>query len=126
MLFHTELLYLLKITDKNKIMILTEKTEEDFFNWLDNQGANGIDISNWEFEKFHLLSNVSQNALIIEWFDSVGICIDRDCINMEMVITDFRDINEEQTIIDCDHEESFQDWWEEAIKKANEIYNTTL
>ena len=40
-----------------------------------------------------------------------------------MVITDFRGINEEQTIIDCDHEESFQDWWEEAIKKANEIYN---
>ena len=40
-----------------------------------------------------------------------------------MVITDFRGINEEQTIIDCDQEESFQDWWEEAIKKANEIYN---
>ena len=40
-----------------------------------------------------------------------------------MVITDFRGINEEQTIIDCNHEKSFQDWWEEAIKKANEIYN---
>ena len=123
MLFHAELIYLLKITDKNKIMILTGKTEEDFFNWLDNQGANGIDISNWEFEKFHLLSNVSKNSLIIEWFDSVGICIDRDCINMEMVITNFRGINEEQTIIDCDHKETFKDWWEEAIKKANEIYN---
>ena len=104
-------------------MILNGKAKEEFFNWLDNQGVNGIDISNWEFEKFQLLSNVSQNALIIEWFDSVGICIDRDCINIEMVITDFRGINEEQTIIDCDHEESFQYWWEEAIKKANEIYN---
>ena len=104
-------------------MILTGKTEEYFFNWLDNQGANGIDISNWEFEKFHLLSNVSQNSLIIEWFDSIGICIDRDCINMEMVITDFRGINEEQTIIDCGLEEPFSAWWKKAIKKANEIYN---
>ena len=104
-------------------MILNGKAEEDFFNWLDNQGVNGIDISNWEFEKFHLLSNVSQNALIIEWFDSVGICIDRDCINMEMVITDFRDVKEKQTIIDCGLEEPFPDWWKKAIKKANEIYN---
>lgn len=44
-------------------MILTGKAKEEFFNWLDNQGVNGIDISNWEFEKFQLLSNVSQNAL---------------------------------------------------------------
>ena len=107
-------------------MILTWKAKEDFFNWLDNQGVNGIDISNWEFEKFQLLSNVSQNALIIEWFDSVGICIDRDCVNMEMVITDFRDTNEEQTIIDCDVEEPFPNWWKKAIEKANEIYNNTL
>ena len=126
MLFHTELLYLLKITDKNKIMILTGKAEEEFFNWLDNQGVNGIDISNWEFEKFHLLSNVSQNSLIIEWLDSVGICIDRDCINIEMVITDFRGTNEAQTIIDLDHEEPFINWWKKAIIKANEIYNSTL
>ena len=104
--------------------ILTGKAKEDFFNWLDNQGVNGIDISNWEFEKFQLLSNVSQNALIIDWFDSVGICIDRDCINKEMVITDFRGTNEAQTIIDCDHEESFQYWWKKAIEKANEIYNS--
>ena len=104
-------------------MILNGKAKEEFFNWLDNQGVNGIDISNWEFEKFHLLSNVSQNSLIIEWFDSVGICIDRDCINMEMVITDFRDVKEKQTIIDCGLEEPFPDWWKKAIKKANEIYN---
>ena len=72
---------------------------------------------------FNGYSETLQNALIVEWFDSVGICIDRDCINMEMVITDFRDVKKEQTIIDCDVEEPFHNWWKKAIKKANEIYN---
>ena len=40
-----------------------------------------------------------------------------------MVITDFRNTNEEQSIIDCDVEETFPNWWKKAIKKANEIYN---
>ena len=40
-----------------------------------------------------------------------------------MVITDFRDINKEQIIIDCGLEEPFPEWWKKAIKKANEIYN---
>ena len=40
-----------------------------------------------------------------------------------MVITDFRDVKKEQTIIDCDVEEPFHNWWKKAIKKANEIYN---
>ena len=42
---------------------------------------------------------------------------------MEMVITDFKDVKEKQTIIDCGLEEPFPDWWKKAIKKANEIYN---
>ena len=63
-------------------MILNGKAEEEFFDWLDNQGVNGIDISNWEFEKFQLLSNVSQNALIINWFDSVGIYITSDYLEL--------------------------------------------
>ena len=125
MLFNTELLYLLKIKDKNKIMILTGKAKESFIDYLDKTNQikieKGILNLHWQDlpEKF-------KNALIIEWFDSVGICIDRDCVNMEMVITDFRDTNEEQTIIDCDVEEPFPNWWKKAIEKANEIYNNTL
>ena len=107
-------------------MILTGKAKEDFETWLYSNDVlikDGIYDDTYLIEVFEELPLNLQYASIIEWFDSVGICIDRDCINMEMVITDFRGTNEEQTIIDCDHEESFQDWWEEAIKKANEIYN---
>ena len=108
-------------------MILTGKAKEEFFNWLDNQGVNGIDISNWEFEKFHLLSNVSQNSLIIEWFDSVGIYISinyvdfydefRNNTGFETYVTNkglsvkFRSVSIRQEAI------------KQAIKKANEIYN---
>ena len=111
-------------------MILNGKAEEDFFNWLDNQGVNGIDISNWEFEKFHLLSNVSQNALIIEWFDSVGIFISinyvdfydelRNNTGFETYVTNkglsvkFRSVSSRQEAI------------KQAIKKANEIYNEKI
>ena len=94
-------------------MILTGKAKEDF---IKTKIGNEISL-------FESMLPIYSNALIIEWFDSVGICIDRDCINMEMVITDFRDVKKEQTIIDCGLEEPFPEWWKKAIKKANEIYN---
>ena len=101
-------------------MILTGKAKEDFYKFLIKKfPLNENDVEKW----FISLYNEFKNALIIEWFDIEGICIDRDCINMEMVITDFRDINEEQTIIDCDYLEFPKEWLEESIKKANEIYN---
>ena len=108
-------------------MILTDETKLDFERWLYSNDVlikDGIYDDTYLTDVFEELPLHLQYAHIIEWFDSVEICIDRDCINIEMVITDFRGNNEEQTIIDCDHEESFQDWWEEAIKKANEIYNS--
>ena len=107
-------------------MILTGKAKEDFETWLYSNDVlikDGIYDDTYLIEVFDELPLNLQYALIIEWFDSVGICIDRDCINIEMVITYFRGINEEQTIIDCEHEAPFQYWWGEAIKKANEIYN---
>lgn len=101
-------------------MILTGKTKEDFYKFLiKNYPLNENEVEKW----FMSLYNEFKNALIIEWFDSVEICIDRDCINMEMVITDFKGIKEKQTIIDCGLEEPFPDWWKKAIKKANKIYN---
>ena len=112
-------------------MILTGKAKEEFFNWLDNQGVNGIDISNWEFEKFQLLSNVSQNALIIEWFDSVVVYInttyeeyeDIQVKNFPVKIKTWSVwINE----LLLEGFNSRQDALTEAIKKANEIYNTML
>ena len=99
-------------------MVLTGKAKEEFFNWLDNQGVNGIDISNWEFEKFQLLSNVSQNALIIEWFDSVGIYVTSDYFELNKgFYSEILESNFE--IIKPTRQEALA----EAIKKANEIYN---
>ena len=108
-------------------MILTDEAKLDFERWLHSNDVlikDGIYDDTYLTDVFEKLPLNLRYALIIEWFDSVGICIDRDCINIEMVITYFRGINEEQTIIDCDHKETFKDWWEEAIKKANEIYNS--
>lgn len=96
-------------------MILTGKAKRDFKEFLYNK----YDVL-YKLKDYH---KTMLYAEIIEWFDSVGICIDRDCINMEMVITDFKSIDEKQTIIDCGSEEPFPDWWKKAIKKANEIYN---
>ena len=99
-------------------MILNGKVKEEFFSWLDNQGVNGIYISNWEFEKFHLLSNVSQNALIIEWFDSVGIYITSDYFELNKgFYSEILDSN--FAIVKPTRQEALT----EAIKKANEIYN---
>ena len=107
-------------------MVLNGKAKEDFFNWLDNQGVNGIDISNWEFEKFHLLSNVSQNSLIIEWFDSVGIFVSINYVDFyneirndkgfEAYVT--KGISVKFRSVSSRKEATIQ-----AIKKANEYYN---
>jgi hypothetical protein len=72
-------------------MILNGKAKEDF---IKTKIGNEISL-------FESMLPIYSNALIIEWFDSVGICIDRDCINMEMVITDFKGIKEKQTIINA-------------------------
>ena len=113
-----------------KEMILNGKAKEDFENYVLNKELGHdsevlISVYNQEtlFIDYKDVKETLLNALIVEWFDSVGICIDRDCINMEMVITDFKDVKEKQTIIDCGLEEPFPDWWKKAIKKANEIYN---
>ena len=103
-------------------MILNGKANEDFFNWLDNQGVNGIDISNWEFEKFHLLSNVSQNSLIIEWFDSVGIYVNSSGLTLSKTFISDVSVNN-----NCEYNydgfRTRQEAIEQAIKKAKEIYN---
>ncbi|MDM1073673.1 hypothetical protein HX001_14380 [Empedobacter brevis] len=100
-------------------MILTAKAEEDYFDWLDNQGVNGIDISNWEFEKFNLLSKVSQNALIIEWFDSVGIYVNVVRLNSIWNYSFWFNHNRYQGY----DFKTRQEATEQAIIKANEIYN---
>lgn len=52
-------------------MILTDKTLKHFNEWK----INNKQLSTIEVLDFKHLSVISQNALIIEWFDSVGIYI---------------------------------------------------
>ena len=104
---------------------LTGKAKQDFENWFNNKCYDSF----LEFED--LLSNnkelnIIRNVLIIEWFDSVKITIDRNSYDKEMTITNWIDGLEKQTIIDCDYLEPFEDWWNEAIEKANTIYNNLL
>ena len=125
MLFHTELLYLLKIKDKNKIMILTGKAKEDFYKYI-----NIEDYKLFDYVRKKYANEIVLNALIIEWFDSVGIYISinyvdfydefRNNTGFETYVTNkglsvkFRSVSIRQEAI------------KQAIKKANEIYNSTL
>ena len=103
-------------------MILTGKAKEDFLNML-SIITEIKDKNNLE-EYFLKIGDLIKNTYYLYFFDIEGICIDRNCIERKMVITDFIDFNEEQTIIDCNHLEFPKKWFEEAIRKANEIYNS--
>ena len=100
-------------------MELTGKAKKEFVQWLSEQGVKGIDISNFEFDKFHLLSKVCQNALIIEWFDSVGIFV--NTVRLEGVWNYsfwFKHNRYEEYNFNTRQKAT-----EQAIIKANEIYN---
>lgn len=93
-------------------MILTGKAKEDFKEWLYKK----YDIL-FDLEEYH---KTMLCAEIIEWLDSVGIYI--SIITQENDKKEIRftsDINE-QNFISC---ETRKQATEEAIKKANEIYN---
>ena len=96
-------------------MILTGKAKEDF-------------SYNYNMSNFNGYSETLQNALIIEWFDSVGIYISINyvdfydelrndkgfeaCVTNKGLSVMFRSVSSRQ-------EATLQ-----AIKKANEIYNS--
>lgn len=112
-------------------MILNGKAEEHFFKWLSHQGTGGINIINFEYA--HFISLSIQNALIIEWFDSVGIGIDAYttlykgklafCAD---IIAEF-DIERDSATINLNLNcEKRNEALKVAIKKACEIYNSKL
>jgi hypothetical protein len=97
-------------------MKLTGKTKEAFFKFT---------IKNYGFDEYAIshLKDTLKNALIIEFFDSVGYTIDRDSYNRKMTIVDWNDGNETHYTIDCEYLDPFTDWWDKAIEKANELLN---
>ena len=106
-------------------MILTEKTKEDFENYVLNENLRHdsevlISVYNQEslFINYNNVKETLLNALIIEWFDSVGIIITSDYFELNKgFYSEILESNFE--IIKPTRQEALA----EAIKKANEIYN---
>ena len=106
-------------------MILTGKAKEDFYKYI-----NIEDYKLFDYVRKKYANEIVLNALIIEWFDSVGIYISinyvdfydefRNNTGFETYVTNkglsvkFRSVSIRQEAI------------KQAIKKANEIYNSTL
>ena len=106
-------------------MILTGKAKEDFENYVLNENLRHdsevlISVYNQEtlFIDYKDLKKPLLNALIIEWFDSVGIIITSDYFELNKGFYS-EILNENFEIIKPTHQEALT----EAIKKANEIYN---
>jgi hypothetical protein len=98
-------------------MILTGKAKKDFGLW---HFERNTPIE--EYKNFYDLSNTCKNALIIEWFDSVGIYINIE--NLYYQSWWYYKVKQcpdtyEQVIMQNTRQEAT----EEAIKKTNEIYN---
>ena len=99
-------------------MILTGKASKDFIKWLHFKH---------NLQPYNLFNEIIQYALIIEWFDSVGIFVSINYVDFyneirndkgfETYVTNkglsvkFRSVSIRQEAI------------KQAIKKANEIYN---
>lgn len=113
-------------------MILNGKAKLDFKEWK----VNNKNLSTIEVLGFNLLSEVSQNALIIEWFDSVGIFIEvsvdqitdknkcvPNCFYSSAIFHVKHRTNEGRTLTQLNTNISRQQATEQAIIKANDIYN---
>lgn len=101
-------------------MILNGKCKEKFLEWMRDKYSNAYDVLN-------SINPIISNALIIEFFDSVGIYISLNYVSFydefrndkgfEAYVTNnglsvkFRSLNSRQQAT------------EQAIKKANDIYN---
>ena len=90
-------------------MVLIGKASKDFIKWLHFKH---------NLQPYNLFNEIIQYALIIEWFDSVGIYITSDYFELNKgFYSEILDSNFE--IVKLTRQEAFT----EAIKKANEIYN---
>ena len=106
-------------------MILTGKAKEDFENYVLNKELGHdsevlISVYNQEtlFINYNNVKETLLNALIIEWFDSIGIYITSDYFELNKgFYSEILESNFE--IIKPTRQEALA----EAIKKANEIYN---
>lgn len=107
-------------------MILTGKAKEDFLKWFSNYSEKNHSLKGLYDKDIYLdgveLPKELINALIIEWFDSVGIYINIENLyyqswwsyKVKIIPNTF----EEKVMVKTRSEAT-----EQAIKKANGIYN---
>ena len=104
-------------------MILTGKAKEDFYKYI-----NIEDYKLFDYVRKKYANEIVLNALIIEWFDSVGIYIS---INYVDFYDEFRNntgfetyVTNKGLSVKFRSVSSRQEATLQAIKKANEIYNS--
>ena len=105
-------------------MILNGKAKHDFLNWI-TKGMSSF-AHDMEIEFFNQKSEIEKNAIIIEWFDSMGIYINVGGVLMDC-LSDFSfDIQTNNTLNGIDNSgfNSRSEATKKAILKANEIYNS--
>lgn len=104
-------------------MTLTGKASKDFIKWLHFKH---------NLQPYNLFNEIIQYALIIEWFDSVGIYISvkRLCTSLKFRCWYFVITNEDGDYLNKHgydesriNNDSRIEITKKAIKKANEIYN---
>ena len=103
-------------------MILTGETKLDFERWLHSNDVlikDGIYDDTYLTDVFDKLPLNLQYASIIEWFDSVGIYITSDYFELNKGFYS-EILNENFEIVKPTRQLALT----EAIKKANEIYNS--
>ena len=103
--------------------ILTGKTKDDFEKWYIKKDVSEDEFYNiWE--EWSSLSTSCKNAFYIDFFDSIGIYIEisfYDDSYWTYNIYSNKPVLEKETANICNNR---QEATEEAIKKANEIYNS--
>lgn len=108
-------------------MILTGKAKDKFLTWYGNR----IGITLTTLELIYQSESVIQNALIVEWFDTIGTYITIEGVFDGMLgyhrgyqVHIYQD-SEHPISMFKNHDvfESRQEATEAAITKANEIYN---
>ena len=103
-------------------MVLTDEAKLDFERWLHSNDVlikEGIYDDTYLTDVFEKLPLNLQYASIIEWFDSVGIYITTDYLELNRGFYS-EILNENFEIVKPTRQLALT----EAIKKANEIYNS--
>ena len=100
--------------------ILTGKAKDDFEKWYIKKDVSEDEFYNiWE--EWSSLSTSCKNAFYIDFFDSIGIYITSDYFELNKGFYS-EILNENFAIVKPTRQEALT----EAIKKANEIYNSKI